>query len=395
MDLNEALKQFDRVNANLLKAESLWETLRSLTPDDIRFSSGTEEARNYERTRCSFIEFVTSLPPIDGFGIKAQPLEYNSIAQGRLDANESGEILAQVWIDERIHLPGKELDEYRFIFDRKKRQLVKGRLEELTTAFDIALSDLSPIVKAYEGESLSKEVQWAPLKEITGEIERLLGKEIETGVWIDLRRHIHFAEKHDYFDICAEDWPKFKKYLSLAQQQDSVPLSISVSDLGELVASKPAGPVTTALNWSALDGESFERLVFDIVGDADGYENPKWIMNTNAPDRGRDLSVDRVRTDTLSGVIRERVILQCKHKTTGSVKDTDISDLLTRITHWEPPTIHLVIVVTSSKFTADAVAYIEKHNNSGKNPKIEMWADSDLERILARKPHLAAGHNLR
>lgn len=395
MDLNDALKEFDRVNANLLKAESLWENLRVLIPDDIRFNSGTEEVRNYERARRSFIEFATSLPAIDGFRVKAEPLEYNSIAQGRLDARLDGEIGSLVSIDEQIHLPGKELDEYHFIFDKKKRQLIKGRLEELTTAFDTALSDLSLIVKTYQGENLKKEPKWVILEEITDEIERLLGKEIESVAWVDLRRHIHFAERHDYSDICSEDWPNFKKYLNLAQQQDSVPLSVSVVDLGELVASNPKGPVTTALNWSALDGESFERLVFDIIGDANGYENPKWIMNTNAPDRGRDLSVDRVRTDALSGVIRERVILQCKHKTTGSVKDTDVSELLTRVTHWEPPAIHSVIVVTSGKFTADAVAYIEKHNNSGKNPKIEMWADSDLERILARNPHLAVGHNLR
>ena len=45
--------------------------------------------------------------------------------------------------------------------------------------------------------------------------------------------------------------------------------------------------------------------------------------------------------------------------------------------------------------TADAVALIEKHNNDGKRPQIEMWAESHLELLLARRPHLVSGFNLR
>ena len=39
--------------------------------------------------------------------------------------------------------------------------------------------------------------------------------------------------------------------------------------------------------------------------------------------------------------------------------------------------IQALIVATSGRFTADAVwPVIEKHNNEGKRPQIEMWAES-------------------
>jgi hypothetical protein len=125
------------------------------------------------------------------------------------------------------------------------------------------------------------------------------------------------------------------------------------------------------------------------------YVNPQWLMQTNASDRGRDLSVDRVITDALSGTERERVIIQAKHWTKKSVRPTDVAETLTEVSLWEPPVIQSLIIATSGRFTADAVALIEKHNNEGKRPQIEMWAESHLELLLASRPHLVSGFNLR
>jgi len=41
------------------------------------------------------------------------------------------------------------------------------------------------------------------------------------------------------------------------------------------------------------------------------------------------------------------------------------------------------------------VAWIEKHNDAGKQPTIEMWPESHLELLLARRPHLVAEFKLR
>jgi hypothetical protein len=196
-------------------------------------------------------------------------------------------------------------------------------------------------------------------------------------------------------DIVQEDWPALKREISRLDYDRAEPLPVAVVDLAELVAAKPAGSVSTALNWSVLDAEAFERLMFAIIDDASGYENPEWLMNTAAPDRGRDLSVTRVRIDSLAGVARERVIIQCKHWLSRSVTDVDISAALVRISHWEPPPVDVVVVATSGRFTADAVKWMERHNYEGERPKIELWAESHLERLLAQRPQMSALFKLR
>jgi hypothetical protein len=62
---------------------------------------------------------------------------------------------------------------------------------------------------------------------------------------------------------------------------------------------------------------------------------------------------------------------------------------------WEPPVVRGLIVATSGRFTADAVAWTETHNNSGALPLIDLWPDSRLETLPAQRPGIAAGHGLR
>src|SRR5207247_2256606 len=102
-----------------------------------------------------------------------------------------------------------------------------------------------------------------------------------------------------------------------------------VDDIGALAKSEPTGPVTTTLAWELLSDEDFERLVFNLIGDAPGYENARWLTKTRAPDRGRDLSIDRLVEDSLSGVKRLRVIIQCRHQLSKSVTPSDVGNGLT------------------------------------------------------------------
>ena len=126
------------------------------------------------------------------------------------------------------------------------------------------------------------------------------------------------------------------------------PLRVSIKDLSDVVAAHPKGTVSTALSWTMLDDDAFERLVFAIVADAKGYQRAEWLMRTRAPDRGRDISVWRIGDDSLSGPHRYRVIVQCKHWLTKSVSDTDVADTLTKLSHWEPPSIDVLVVATSA-----------------------------------------------
>lgn len=54
-----------------------------------------------------------------------------------------------------------------------------------------------------------------------------------------------------------------------------------------------------------------------------------------------------------------------------------------------------IVIATSGRFTADAVTWAERHNAEGAVPFIDLWPDSQLETLLAQRPHIAAAHGLR
>lgn len=62
---------------------------------------------------------------------------------------------------------------------------------------------------------------------------------------------------------------------------------------------------------------------------------------------------------------------------------------------WEPPTVDVLIVATSGRFTSDAVAWSERHNSGRMQPAIELWAETHLESLLAERGHLITEFGLR
>lgn len=219
------------------------------------------------------------------------------------------------------------------------------------------------------------------------EIQRLLASETSRKArWSDLLRHLSFGLAQDLHDIVDHDWPSVREDIEVKLYAEDEPLPIAVDDLGSVVSTGPSGPVTIELLWSALSDDDFERLIFNLLDDAPEYENPRWLTKTNAPDRGRDLSADRVIVDQLNGTTRQRLMFQCKHWTTKSVGPDDVSKAVTSAGLWTPPFDGLV-VVTSGRFTIDAVTWIENHNRENRL-SIQMWPDSHLESLLAKRSYL-------
>ena len=118
-------------------------------------------------------------------------------------------------------------------------------------------------------------------------------------------------------------------------------------------------------------------------------------MQTRAADRGRDLSVTRTTTDALSGTLHQRVVIQCKHWQTRSISLNDATLAKEQMALWTNPRVDVLIIATSGRFTRDAVEWIEMHNGKGDSPRIEMWPESHLERLLSARPALIAEFNLR
>ena len=395
MDLEQALGQFDRTQTNLKRLDSVWDRMQKMVPDGIVFPGSGPEDLLYDDLARSFAELAGGLPGIDGIAFDAHPMPLSEIAQNRLDVSEFGEPGPMIQLEDAIAAPSRAIADYRHRLTVARKRLVRDRVAQLISEIEAALGALS---KRYErtGGSVADDPEWQQFAGWATEIERLLGQDlVRKGRWSDLRRHIRFAQDGDLHDIVEHDWPSVRPDIEAALYGETEPLPVEVADLGTLAASRPTGPVTTKLAWSVLDDDGFERLVFNLLCDAAGYENPLWLMKTRAPDRGRDLSVDRVIPDALSGVRRERVIVQCKHWLASSLNAKECMSAVGHVKLWEPPPVDVVIIATSGRFTADGVLWIERHNAERTRPQVEMWADSHLELLLASRPALVTEFRLR
>ncbi|HXR22648.1 MAG TPA: restriction endonuclease [Acidimicrobiales bacterium] len=396
MDLEKALEQFDTVEANLRRLETVWSEMRRLIPSGIAFFAGgpDPEQERYRELFRAYQAIVKAVPPIGSYSIEREPWELNAIGQARLDAEEIGEFDAKLAVEEGIDAPGREIEEYRAKLIQMRRELVRDQLVLVMAEIDRLLAGLTERVLP-DREPVTGE-GWEELVGALGQVERLTGGMVpRKGRWGEMHRHLSFGQGGDLHDIATLDWPSVRAEIEANLYSELEPLPVEVDNLASLVRAKPSGPVTTRLNWSAITDEEFERLLFNIVADAADYINPQWLMRTNAPDRGRDISVERVSADTLSGTKSQRVIIQAKHWQSKSVSLPDVSNVEAQMALWEPPRVHALVVATSGRFTTDAVTWVERHNEAGKQPVIEMWPDSHLELLLAQRPHLVAQFKLR
>lgn len=393
MDINEALRQFEATEANVSKLERLFGELRHLTPDGIFFGGDIE----YDEKARAYRDVLLALPQIDSWKPDAHPIDLNDLARWRLDARELGEPTDIFAADDAVDEPARQLADYKHRLNNKRRPLIR---QALLGAFEIVEASLKNL-KAWD--TSSREVNehvsgadWDRLKDGINSIDMLLGSNLaRPHRWIDLGRHIHFGMVQDLRDIIELDWPEAKKGLSTNLYAEDEPLPVTVADLGTLAASHPAGQVITRLKWGDLSDDDFERLIFTIISTTPGYENAEWLTRTNAPDRGRDLAVVRVKDDSLGGVTHSRVIIQCKHWLTKSVSPSEVATLRAQMELWSSPRVEVLVIATTGRFTTDAVHLIEEHNAGDRALKIEMWPDSHLERILARRPDLVAQFRLR
>lgn len=395
MDLDQALTRFDRVEANLVRLEKAWTEIQSLVPNGIILGLGSSpEGQRYRDLCRGYKQLLGGLPAIDGCQITEEPWDIDDIMQWRFDSMDADILGPETAADRAMGTIDYEIGEYRFHFARARRTLVRDHLSRLITKIGELLAGL--VERVPEDEAAVGDEGWNRLREAFAQVERLAGSQFaRSNHWISLQRHLASGTGQDAHDIRRLDWPAVRAKLESGLYSDLDPLPVEDDDLGTLAAARPSGPVTVGLRWEVLDAEDFERLLFNLVAGAADYANPQWLMRTNAPDRGRDISAELVVRNSLSLTQNKRVIVQAKHWQRRSVGLDELPVLLAQMKLWEPPVVHVLVIATSGRFTTDAVDWIEKHNHAGERPEIHMWPDSQLERLLAERPHLIAEFGLR
>jgi hypothetical protein len=389
VQLNNLLDAFDRTAANLAKLEKIWDRAQTFIPKGPAAGSPPE----YDDLCRSWSDLLKGLPEIDGWTITAPLPDIDSLGRAFIDYLEADQIAFELF--EQGEQPGKDLDEYRYRLNRARRQAARGRLQALIVRIDTGLPHV--LAGVDRDSRLRLEGEWVDrITTAIPEIERLMGDTAQrTGRWTYLLRHIHFGEGHDWHDIAEFDWPSVRSDIEAAGLSDIDPLPTPDIDLGHAATGTLTGSVSTVLLWSRLTDDGFERLLYDLLREYPEHQNVQWLTKTRAADRGRDLSFDRVLQDATGGSRIERVIVPAKHWQAKSIRPTDLAEALAGVKLWEPPAVHTLIVVTSGRFTSDAIAWQERHNYTVTPPHIDLWPENKLESLLAQKPHIAAAHGLR
>lgn len=331
--------------------------------------------------------------PIDGFTVTEELPDIDAAGQAFLDYFEIGEPAFALMNE--LDKPGHQLDEYRFKLAQARRRAIHERLDTLVSTISTTLAQITDSV-ARDSSDRMDDPGTKLVQESISEVERLLGDTTDRkGRWGDLHRHLHFSQGHDWHDIAEMDWPSVRADIEAASLSEADPLPVPAVDLGVAASAKPSGGAIIGFDWTVLDDDGFERLLFDLLRGFPRYQNVEWLMKTRAPDRGRDLSAERVIRDDGGTTRTERVIVQAKHWMSKSVAPIDITTTLAALSLWEPPVVRILVIATSGRFTTDAVAIVDKHNADGKLPYIELWADSRLETLLSQRPDLIASFGLR
>ncbi|MFD6265541.1 hypothetical protein ACFWFK_30960, partial [Micromonospora chalcea] len=174
MDLDAALQAFDRTEANIVRLEKLWKEMSGLIPDGLVFEGGSPENVRYRELVRSFEEIRTALPAIYGWRPSVELFsDLDHIAQNRFDYLELDEPLARIQFERSVGAPGEEVAEYRQRYARKRRQVVRARLEQLVAEFDRMLAAL--VERVPNDRELVEEPEYDQLEVMFAEIDRLLG----------------------------------------------------------------------------------------------------------------------------------------------------------------------------------------------------------------------------
>jgi len=387
MSLDQALEQFDRTEANVAKLEDFLEIYCAAA---VGFGPDTPEI---DQVRRDWTSFVKALPLIEGFRPVTELPALDSPEQDGLDALEVGMIEVTNLTEDSVTQPERDLADYRHRLRSNRRKLTRKALDETLRAVD---SVLQATHHTNEGSIFDDPESngWLQLTSNWDQIHRLMGSDRPSGErWSDMGRHIYFAEPHDLLDIVDKDWPTVRQSI-LDHAFEGEPIPVEAVELSDLVEEAPSGPVSTSVNWSVLDADGFERVVLGILQSSDGYENCKRPMNVYASDKGRDLSADRVVVDTLSGTKRIPVMIQCKHYQTKPVGLPECTQAVEQAKLWTDAGFRVVVIATSGNLAQQALEWIEKRHVDGDVPAVEVWSQTDLERLLASRPAIRTSFGL-
>lgn len=145
MQLEDLLRAFDRVAANVAKLDAVWERAAPMIPDGPSRGS----SREYDDLRRPWESLKDGLRPIDGWTVTAELPDADEVGQTFIDYLDIGE--PPFALENSIEEPVRQLDEYRFRLGQARRRAIRDRLNALTASINGALPKILDGVPARTG----------------------------------------------------------------------------------------------------------------------------------------------------------------------------------------------------------------------------------------------------
>jgi hypothetical protein len=387
MELYNAIEELNKVSVNLELLKKKWSEIEKLLDYPANGNWSREGKSQYENKRLEFNDILKAIPKIRDIKIQNLLPEYDWVSQGGRDVADLGEVDMFASFYSEVFKQASEISQYEHAFKRERRRLIRNQVQQCVEDIDKILDLLNVDLEGRDSSDPLKPEEISPLKERVSQLDGLMGDSVSRPPkWSDLNRHLHFGLVHDLCDIIQLDWPSIKPSIdSLFYGND--PRPIITQDVGDLIDSADkTGIIGTSLNWTSITDVQFERLCADLLKALPNWENVEWLTPTHASDRGKDLEAFWVYQDAARGTIRERTLVQCKHRPNKSVSPKDIETLQNlSVTHGKAD---LYLVITSGKFSDQVTQIVDGWNESNQRLKVELWEHWKLEQLLASHPHI-------
>ncbi len=137
-----------------------------------------------------------------------------------------------------------------------------------------------------------------------------------------------------------------------------------------------------------LSPTNFENLTFDIVT-ALGLRNSVW--RTPGSDLGRDIEGDYFISDLSGQYQKQKWYIECKRYTSS----VDWPTIWNKIAYAETHIADILLFVTSSSLSPQAVDQVRLWNKSNKKPAIRFWGGVELCAKLNLYPQIARKYGLK
>lgn len=394
MELDNAIEELNKVSVNLELLKKKWTELKELLDYPANGNWSQEGKQQYANKCLEFNDILKAIPKIRDIKIRNLLPEYDWMSHYGRDVNDLDEPDMVVSFYSEIFEQGSEISQYEHALKRERRRLILNQVQQCVEDIDKILDLLNVNLEERNPSDPLKPEDITPLRERIRQLDGLMGDSVSRPPrWSDLNRHLHFGLVHDLNDIIQLDWPSIKPSIDTLFYGND-PLPIITQDIGELVDSADkSGKIGTSLNWTVITDKQFERLCADLLKSSPHWENVEWLTPTHASDRGRDIEAFWVYQDVIRGTIRERTLVQCKHRPNKSVSPKDIETLQNlSMIHGK---VDLYVVITSGKFSDQVTQIVDKWNESNSKPTVELWEHWKLEQLLASHPYIIKLYGLR